>query len=202
MKKLALIIFLLSFGIPAIAQSEKNKTPLKMAQISTKQFYSTKTKGWVLLESDGGEQHLANLSNKDYFLYLNINCKDQSQKPSFLIEYNNNYRDHEWAGLDFASSQLDQFKKTVFLVDQKEFANPFVNYSQKPFEGFKNALKKGKVLTMKFYDKESNLETGKEYWKLNREITFMLYNPELLEISGDCRAEDDTEVESSEAINV
>lgn len=193
MKNYFLILFCIAFSIPSFAQNKINGTAITVDQLEDNEFYSMQNRGWVFLEYDNNEKQLANLSNKDYFFYLTINCLNHSENPQFLIEYNNNYDDGEWAGIDFASSQDENFKKIIFLIDQKEFKNPFDNYNEEKFEIFKNALKKGNLLTVKFFNEAYNPASGKEELKLNRAIEFLLENNQLLDVMVNCDVPDISE---------
>ena len=152
--------------------------------------------GWAVVKTTEDQFYLANFSNKEYVLHLSLTCKDPSRKPKYLIEYNNNYGDKAWGGLDFASSQVDNGKKVQFEIDQKNIENPFQKNTTTAFENFKAALKKSKNLSLKFYNEEFNPETGKDEPRLNREIIFKLENSHLLDVPTECGEdeEDTTEV--------
>ena len=141
------------------------------------------TDGWVLINYDT-YQYLLNYSNKDYILYLRLKCKNSSNNPSFLVEYSNNYRDGDYGGIDFISSEDDSNNVIQFLVDGIDFKNPFKEKAK--LKGFADALKKGTKLTIKVFDTEMNVETGKDALKLNRAIDFKLKNADLLDTSVSC----------------
>lgn len=193
MKKLFFALFSICLLSVAAQSGDANET-IYIDKIDIKDYYSMKTEGWVMIKSNNGEQFLSNLSNENYILNFSINCKGISQKPSFLIEYNNNYDDKEWAGLDFASSHSDSFKKIVFIIDKTEFINPFQNYNKASFDKFKTALQKGNILTIKFYNSEFNPNTGKDALQLNRALDFSLKNGHLLDNAVDCADEDTSPV--------
>lgn len=83
MKKLffALITFCL---LTVSAQSADANETIYIDKIDIKDYYSMKTEGWVMIKSNVGEQFLSNLSNENYILNFSINCKGNSQKPSFF----------------------------------------------------------------------------------------------------------------------
>ena len=206
MKKFLIILFLISIGLHYKAQMNDENNVIKVDQLNETEFYSMHSKGWVVFEYSNGEKSIGNLSNKDYVLYLSINCKDEMQIPKYLIEFNNNYQDGTWAGVDFVSSARNNYKKTSISIDEKDYRDPFTNYQKAKFKEFQTTLKTGKLLIMKFYDEEYNPETGKDELKLNRELQFMLQNSNVLDVSTNCANEDSapdsTEAISSEAINV
>ena len=197
MKKITFLLFFLLSSNLCYAQTEKEDNLINLNQVKEKELYSLQTKGWTLLKSNEDETYLANLSNKEYILYLSLTCKDQTTKPQYLIEHNNNYGDGEWGGLDFSSSQTDDGKIVKWLIDQKEIDNPFKRNKTSDFEKFKVDLKKGKILSLKFYNEDFNPDTGKEEARLNREINFNLENSYLLDVPTDCEKEDISEVETT-----
>lgn len=152
---------------------------------SEEEFYSIQNKGWQLI-SYRGKTTLSNFSNKDYVLNFPITCKNDSEKPSFLIEFSNNYRDGNRGGMDFTSSNSDNFAKIVFLIDDQPFGNPFNDDDKTVFESFKTALKKGNTLTIQFFNDAFNPETGDDELALNRELDFMMGHSELLNVAIDC----------------
>lgn len=161
----------------------QNDSTIKLDKIEESKFYKLQTKGWVILQNDNGDKHLANLSNKEYFLYFDLDCSI----PSYLVEYNSNYRDGDFGGIDFASSKEKNFQKTSFFIDGKDFKNPFAEKNKSSVVNFKKALTTGKKLTVKFYNEEFNPEEGKDELKLNREINFALQNNDLLKTSTTCK---------------
>jgi hypothetical protein len=185
MKKYFIILILIVSSIQINAQNETSDLIIVADKLSSEQLYSIKSEGWVLLQNKGSK-YLCNFSNPDYVLFLPVNCLNKSQKPNYLIEFSNNYREGDYGGIDFDSSRSDNYKKKIFLIDDVEFGNPFEKFDVKIFENFKNALRKGKIVTIKFFDSAYNSETGDEGLDLNREISFALANGELLETPIDC----------------
>lgn len=161
----------------------QNDTTIQIDKIGESKFYKLQTKGWVILQDNNSDKHLANLSNKDYFLYFSLDCKT----PSYLIEYNDNYRDGDFGGVDFASSKGKNFQKTNFVIDGKDFKNPFDDKNKGAITAFKTALMAGKKLSIQFFNEEFNPEEGKDELKLNREIGFALQNNDLLKTAVTCK---------------
>jgi len=186
MKKYFYFLFFIVLSIHTYAQSEHNNHTIKGDTLSKEELYSIHNSGWVHFEYQK-KKYLLNFSNKNYILSFATNCKDKSQKPGFLIEYSNNYRDGNFGGIDFTSSNSNNFKKILFLIDDQEFENPFDNFDEDVFKNFKDALKNGKNLTIKFFNFTLNPETGKNQLDLNREITFLLENGNLLDEPIDCK---------------
>lgn len=160
----------------------QNDSTINIDKIGASKFYKLQTKGWVILES-GSEKKLANFSNKDYILHFSLDCNP----PSYFIEYNDNYRDGDFGGIDFASSGESNFQKTSFFIDGKDFKNPFDSEKKSSVSDFKSALMKGKKLSIQFFNEEFNPEKGKDELKLNREINFALENSDLLKTSFTCK---------------
>lgn len=201
MKKL-IILFFLILNLLTYAQTEISGDFINLDPLKENELYSLQNNGWAVIKTTDGKAYLTNFSNKDYVLHLSLTCQDPSSKPKYLIEYNNNYNDKEWGGLDFASSQVDDGKKVQFAIDQKNIENPFQKNTTIAFEKFKAALKKGKNLSLKFYNEEFNPETGKDEPRLNREIIFKLENSHLLDVPTECaeEEEDTSEVPITEVV--
>ncbi len=171
---------LLLIGLNSFAQ--KGNTIIDAEKLSEEQLNNVydiaSHDGWVLLKYNG-KNYVSNYSNKDYILYFSINCTESSQKPQFLIEYSNYYRDGDYGGIDFVSSN-DDHRKVDFLLDGKNFQNPFNNFNKSEFKNFVDTLKKATALTINIYDKDNdNLE-------LNRSLDFKLENGEFLDYPVDC----------------
>lgn len=181
MTKYILTTFLLLVGLHSFSQ--ENNIIIDADKFSEEQLSNISNiasqDGWVLLKYDGGN-YVSNYSNKDYILYFSINCKESSQKPLFLIEYSNNYRDGDYGGIDFVSSK-DEHREVEFLLDGKEFKNPFKNLDETQFKSFIETLKKATILTINIYDYTANNEL-----ELNRSLDFKLENGELLDSTVNC----------------
>lgn len=160
----------------------QNDSTIYLDKIEESKFYKLQSKGWVILEAGNGEKQLANFSNKDFMLYFSLDCKT----PYYLIEYNDNYGDGDFGGVDFASSRAKNFQKTSFFVDGKDFKDPFDYKNKNAVAAFKTALMSGKKLSIQFFNEEFNPEKGEDELKLNREISFALQNNDLLKTSVTC----------------
>ena len=184
--KIIITLFCLIANLLTFAQTEISGDFINLDPLKENELYSLQNNGWTVVKTTEDQFYLANFSNKEYVLHLSLTCKDPSRKPKYLIEYNNNYGDKEWGGLDFASSQVNNGKKVQFEIDQKNIENPFQKNTTTAFENFKAALKKSKNLSLKFYNEEFNPETGKDERRLNREIIFKLENSHLLDVPTEC----------------
>lgn len=181
MVKYIFILFLLLVGVNSFAQ--KGNIIIDAEKFSEEQLSNISDiashDGWVLLKYNG-ENYVSNYSNNDYILYFSVNCIESSQKPQFLIEYSDNYRDGDYGGIDFASSK-DDYRKIDFLLDGEKFKNPFKNFDKIEFKSFIETLKKATVLTINIYDNNAENEL-----ELNRSLDFKLENSELLDYSVNC----------------
>ena len=185
MKKQLTFLFFILLSISLYAQNSESII-VDGKPVSEEEFYNIQNNGWSIIEFQGLTL-LGNFSNKDYLLRLNINCSDTSKKSSFLIEYSDNYRDGTFGGLDFVSSKPDEYRIITFSVDNQEFDNPFIRNDKNVLLAFKEALKSGKMLTIKTFIKESNPYVKEEVIKLGREIEFKLDNSHLLDTPISCK---------------
>ena len=71
-------------------------------------------------------------------LFFRLNCKIPSQKQSFTIQNKD--------GQDILKAHDPQAGSIQFLLDNKNFANPFDAVNAKKLEPFKTALKTAKVI--------------------------------------------------------
>lgn len=181
MKKSITILLFILLGQQMFAQNEQTEGIINFDELSDKEIYSIQNDGWTLY-SYHDKISLINFSNEDYILHFPVHCKNISEKPSFLIEFTNNYRDGHRGGLDFTSSKSDRFKRIDFIIDETTFENPFKNYDKDTFQDFRTALKGGKTLTIKFFDDNDSNKLS-----LNRGITFKLEGSKLLEVQVDCK---------------
>lgn len=141
--------------------------------------------GWVLLQYKEGKQ-LINRSNKEYVLHLRLLCDKAQQQPGYLVEYSDAYGDGDYGGIDFISSRRSNGNEVHFLLDGKDYKDPFIPAAAAAFKTFAEALKKAQKLTISVYDNELNPETGKKERRLNRSIDFKTAHSELLEIPVSC----------------
>lgn len=185
MKKIALKVFIFSFLLASYSTNAQSKI-ITINDFGDKEMLQLEKNapkdGWVLVKYNK-DQVLINFSNKDYVLFWAANCTN----PKYLIKYSNHYRDGDFGGLDYASSAHNSHSKTVFLIDGKEFKDPFTTKNNLPI--FQEALKKGKKMTISFFDNEFDPNEGEDILKLNRSIDFKLNNSELLDEKSGCKTD-------------
>jgi len=183
-------VLTLFFSLSIIAtQAQTNNAILQVPDtLSEEQLMTWKntlpTDGWFILRFKDAGDRLLNYSNKDYEMSLWLKCKAGGQ-PGYLIEYSNHYGDGDYGGIDFIGSRNDNGNKVRFMLDGKDFGNPF-SKGNPGLAAFTAALKKAMQLTVSVYNKEMNPETGKEEEKLNRSVDFKLAHGELLEMPVSC----------------
>ena len=94
---------------------------------------------WVYLENPQlGTTELQNKATDNTVLSLAFNCKIDSQRPSFSLQNAN--------GQFILKAYDDSAGQIQFLLDNKNFGNPFQTYQSQQLEGFKTALKQAKVI--------------------------------------------------------
>ena len=94
---------------------------------------------WIYIENDQqGIYKLQNKSTEGHILTLKLNCKIPSQQPSFNIQNS--------AGKEILAAHHDSVGRIQFLLDNKNYGNPFNEINPKKIEIFKTDLKKTKVL--------------------------------------------------------
>ncbi|PSK89794.1 hypothetical protein [Taibaiella chishuiensis] len=170
----------------AMAQQDDSKNIITVSgEMSNEEMVAWKktlpTDGWILVRFNKEHaDHLLNLSHKDYMMHLWLNCEGKGA-PGFLVEYSDNYRDGDFGGIDFVGSRNDDGRILQFLLDGKDYGNPFEKGNKQPLPEFSAALKKASKLTLSVYDMEMNPETGKDEKKLNRSIDFKLAHSALLD---------------------
>jgi hypothetical protein len=127
---------------------------------------------------------LFNYSNKNYEMSLWFNCTG-NVKPGFLIEYSDSYEDGNYDGIDYISSNTKNGNRIQFLLDDKDYGDPFAKGDDK-LALFKVSIKKAHKLTLSVFNKELNPQTGKYEEKINRSIEFKLEHGELLDRPVNC----------------
>lgn len=176
----------------AAAQQDNNKYIINVPeQLSEAEQADWKKKlpsdGWIILRFKEQGDRLLNLSNQDYVLHLWLNCAGNSKEPAgYLVEYSDAYGDGDYGGIDFISSRSEDGHEAHFLLDGKDYKNPFEKTSNTQFREFTEALKKAKQLTLSVYDSELNPETGKDEQRLNRSINFKLAHSQLVDTPVNC----------------
>jgi hypothetical protein len=182
-----ILTLLLSISIYSVKAQTDNHILQVPETLPEKELMSWKktlpTDGWFILHFKDRGDRLFNYSNKDYEMSMWLKCAENGQ-PGYLIEYSNNYGDGDYGGIDFISSGNDNGNKVQFVLDGKDFGNPFKGGSK--LDAFAAALKKAQKLTLSVFNKELNPETGKDEEKLNRSIDFKLEHGELLDKPVNC----------------
>lgn len=125
--------------VPEIDQKgvvDVSKTTLEKIEQMT---LNMPTGQWVYIENDlQGIYNLQNKAKTGEMLFFRLNCKIPSQKQSFTIQNKD--------GQDILKAHDPQAGSIQFLLDNKNFANPFDAVNAKKLEPFKTALKTAKVI--------------------------------------------------------
>ena len=94
---------------------------------------------WVYIENDlQGIYTLQNKSTDGNILYLRLNCKITTQKTSFSIE--------DKDGKALLKAHDPEAGQVQFLIDNKNYGNPFDLVNAKKMPTFKTALSKAKSI--------------------------------------------------------
>lgn len=94
---------------------------------------------WVYIENDlQGIYTLQNKSTDGNMLYFRLNCKIPSQQSGFTIQNKD--------GKDLLKAHDPQAGQSQFLVDNKNYGNPFDLINAKKMPLFKKALEKAKMI--------------------------------------------------------
>lgn len=94
---------------------------------------------WVYIENDlQGIYTLQNKSTDGNMLYFRLNCKIPSQQAGFTIQ--------DKDGKDLLKAHDPQAGQIQFLVDNKNYGNPFDLINAKKMPLFKKALEKAKMI--------------------------------------------------------
>ncbi|WP_431292734.1 hypothetical protein [Pedobacter sp. P26] len=123
-----ILTLLLTISMYAL-QAQTNDHILQVPEtLSEKQLSSWKKSlpkdGWFILRFKKDADRLFNYSNKDYEMSLWLNCIEKG-KPGFLIEYSDSYGDGNYGGIDYISSNAKNGNRIQFLLDGKNFGDPF-----------------------------------------------------------------------------
>ena len=133
---------LVGLGEPKVPEIDKkgvvdvSKTTLeKLEQMKI----NMPTGQWVYIENDlQGIYTLQNKSTDGNILYFRLNCKITTQKTSFSIE--------DKDGKELLKAHDPQAGQVQFLIDNKNYGNPFDLINAKKMPTFKTALTKAKTI--------------------------------------------------------
>lgn len=139
---------------------------------------------WVLVKYEG-LNYIGNFTNKDYILYLFMDCSIIPGKPCYRVEYSGEYEDKQMGGLDFVSNTKRLHDYTYFYLDGKQIDDPFTQDGN--FSAFLQALKTAKMLKLEIYDElHEPGHRGEEVLELNCAISFKLAESPFLDLLKDC----------------
>ena len=94
---------------------------------------------WVYIENDlQGIYTLQNKAKDGHMLFLRLNCKNPAQRPGFMIQNKD--------GQDILKSHDPQAGTIQFLLDNKNYGNPFELINLKNYPNFKMAIQKAKTI--------------------------------------------------------
>ncbi|OTG85141.1 hypothetical protein [Acinetobacter sp. ANC 4648] len=94
---------------------------------------------WIYIENDlQGIYTLQNKSIDGNMLLLRLNCKITSQQSGFILRNKD--------GQDILKAHDEQAGQIQFLLDNKNYGNPFHLSNSKKIDAFKTALQKTKVI--------------------------------------------------------
>ena len=106
---------------------------------------------WVYIENDlQGIYTLQNKSTDGYMLYFRLNCKIPSQQAGFSIQ--------DKDGKDLIKAHAPHNGQIQFLIDNKNYGNPFTLVDAKKMPSFKKALEKAKIIKIFNNSKLSTFE--------------------------------------------
>lgn len=109
---------------------------------------------WVYVENDlQGIYNLQNKSKDGHMLLLRLNCKNPAQRPGFIIQNKE--------GQDILKAHDPQAGAIQFLIDNKNYSNPFELVNIKKLNQFKTALKTAKTIKIFNASKLYTFENGK-----------------------------------------
>ena len=94
---------------------------------------------WVYIENDlQGIYTLQNKAKDGHMLFLRLNCKNPAQRPGFMIQNKD--------GQDILKSHDPQAGTIQFLLDNKNYGNPFELINLKNYPNFKTVIQKAKTI--------------------------------------------------------
>ncbi|WP_445114602.1 hypothetical protein [Acinetobacter sp. WZC-1] len=139
-----------------------SKTTLEQLE---KMTLNMPTGQWVYIENNlQGVYSLQNKSADGHMLFFRLNCKIPSQKPGFSIQNKD--------GQDILKAYDEQAGPVQFLLDNKNYGNPFDAVNPKKLQPFTTALKTASTLKI---------------FNASRLYTFQNGHPELLDKPVSCR---------------
>ena len=118
---------------------------------------------WVYIENDlQGIYNLQNKSKDGNMLFLRLNCKNSAQRPGFIL--------HNKEGQEILKAHDPQAGSVQFLLDNKNYGNPFELVNLKNYPNFKTALKKAKTIKIFNASKLYTFENGQAD-QLDKQVT-------------------------------
>lgn len=118
---------------------------------------------WVYIENDlQGIYNLQNKSKDGNMLFLRLNCKNPAQRPGFII--------HNKEGQEILKAHDPQAGAIQFLLDNKNYGNPFELVNLKNYPAFKTAVKKAKTIKIFNASKLYTFDNGKAD-QLDKQVT-------------------------------
>lgn len=118
---------------------------------------------WVYIENDlQGIYTLQNKAKDGNMLFLRINCKNPAHRPGFMIQNKE--------GQEILKAHDPQAGAIQFLIDNKNYGNPFELVNLKNYPTFKTAIKNAKTIKIFNASKLYTFENGKAD-QLDKQVT-------------------------------
>lgn len=118
---------------------------------------------WVYIENDlQGIYNLQNKSKDGNMLFLRLNCKNPAQRPGFILQNKD--------GQEILKAHDPQAGAIQFLLDNKNYGNPFELINLKNYPNFKTAIKKAKIIKIFNASKLYTFENGQAE-QLDKQVT-------------------------------
>ena len=118
---------------------------------------------WVYIENDlQGIYTLQNKSKDEHMLFMRLNCKNPAQRPGFIIQNKD--------GQEILKAHDPQAGTIQFLLDNKNYGNPFELVNLKNYPTFKTAIKKAKTIKIFNAAKLYTFENGQAD-QLDKQVT-------------------------------